>query len=1347
MAVFPRKGFQGRSLAGWLWLASAILGAAVPAMAQPAQSPASAAAQLYFDGKAVSARESLIRLLDGPDVRDSVARLSAIGMLLDICLHSQAETCVQGHVAEYVDLARTTPAANATLQAEQARRADYYFDAARLSLNRPEITAKILDGGFWTLENPYNGELYLQRRLLASNVLLSQGKTEAAMAEVDRILSFVAALKNPEAARFTAAWALTDVIRTLLDLGQTERAFGLYKASGGFVASALGSRSVDAVMFRLAEGQVLQAVGDLDGASTALAAALATLDAIEVDDDTRSWLLGDLVTLRAAVCATRNDLSCARAVLDRHPSAARFQQAGAAARSEADVSYLATRALTAALGKTPDPIAAQALATAPTFGTDPRFQASEAMTRSAGAALALPPGPLRAQALVQLGQRIKAYAAVPAAIPGAWFRPGPIAQLLTALALTQIETADPDDAFALIQVGNRIGPGFDADALTALGTAQGELQRRAVHEALRLRARRDRVERELIQQVAERAGRQTPTSPILQHDPAQRLVFRDFAARIAQAEKGLAKDAIPLSGANLIGLKTFQAALKPNEAALGFSPTAGGFAYMCIRRDTTYRTTAPVDFTRLLLDRKVVQNALTPTHPPSETLDAQFPAEAAVRLYDVLLRPFGPCLKDGDALVWLPGVATLGLPLSALLPVLPPKLASGYDLTSADWVVRHHAISYAGSAAAVLAARRARPGGGGFEFLGIGDPLLSGRTDDGQPRGQAVLRGVRSGSGLSELAPLPETRAELQASARGFRQAKVLLSADATERGFRGELVGNYSVLSFATHGLIRDDLQGLSEPALVLTPVSADDPMDDGLLTASEIADLNLSAWFVALSACNTANFDLSQAAQDLPALASAFAVAGTPSTLATLWPVNSETGQRVVSGVFEGLRASRGSATALADAQRTFLAAPPGKAWLHPRFWAPFVILGDGAVSPPPQPDGAPSVTAVEKLTTRGGEVLSVRRAKDGVVTRFIAEPDATGRRVAGTRLSGAGSWRRDDPGGAMRPTIDLDGALVVSGYRTEAGGRFVPTLEALDRTTGTPLRRWLGDANGAQASVVFAMAKTGPDRGVVLTGEAVRGDGTASTLRVFEVDATLQPHLLFEIVGTGRDGLDSATMTILGGDLIITYTDRTAPLAAPPALPDDDYDFPLCASEPVSWIERRDVRTGLLKSAREVRGLQVETASVWGPAILLGGAVTPACGAEAQGTVLTLAPDLKTPTLWRDDSLGQSVVWSLGDLPAGRLLVAASKQAVVDFAAPSAIGATRDIYRARDLKRADSGMVVVLDRRGKASAPRMLDSGAGVLVNGVDTSDPGDILLGGSLGGEAAIFHLADTVAAKR
>ncbi len=46
----------------------------------------------------------------------------------------------------------------------------------------------------------------------------------------------------------------------------------------------------------------------------------------------------------------------------------------------------------------------------------------------------------------------------------------------------------------------------------------------------------------------------------------------------------------------------------------------------------------------------------------------------------------------------------------------------------------------------------------------------------------------------------------------------------------------------------------GLAEPALVLTPPAHASALDDGLLTASEIAALKLDADWVILSACNTA-------------------------------------------------------------------------------------------------------------------------------------------------------------------------------------------------------------------------------------------------------------------------------------------------------------------------------------------------------------------------------------------------------------------------------------------------------------------------------------------------------------
>jgi CHAT domain-containing protein len=61
-------------------------------------------------------------------------------------------------------------------------------------------------------------------------------------------------------------------------------------------------------------------------------------------------------------------------------------------------------------------------------------------------------------------------------------------------------------------------------------------------------------------------------------------------------------------------------------------------------------------------------------------------------------------------------------------------------------------------------------------------------------------------------------------------------------------------VVYFATHGLVARDVAGLGEPSLGLTLPKQPSELDDGLLTASEVAQLKLNADWVVLSACNTA-------------------------------------------------------------------------------------------------------------------------------------------------------------------------------------------------------------------------------------------------------------------------------------------------------------------------------------------------------------------------------------------------------------------------------------------------------------------------------------------------------------
>ena len=96
--------------------------------------------------------------------------------------------------------------------------------------------------------------------------------------------------------------------------------------------------------------------------------------------------------------------------------------------------------------------------------------------------------------------------------------------------------------------------------------------------------------------------------------------------------------------------------------------------------------------------------------------------------------------------------------------------------------------------------------------------------------------------------------------------------------------------MALATHGLVAGELAGVSEPALVLTPPAEGTEADDGLLTASEVAQLKFDADWVILSACNTAATDGTPGARGLSGQAKVFFYAGSRALLVSHWPVVSD-------------------------------------------------------------------------------------------------------------------------------------------------------------------------------------------------------------------------------------------------------------------------------------------------------------------------------------------------------------------------------------------------------------------------------------------------------------------------
>ena len=197
---------------------------------------------------------------------------------------------------------------------------------------------------------------------------------------------------------------------------------------------------------------------------------------------------------------------------------------------------------------------------------------------------------------------------------------------------------------------------------------------------------------------------------------------------------------------------------------------------------------------------------------------------------------------------------------------------------------------------------------------------------------------------------LPETSEEVERVASLFARPKVRLlrREAATEEAFRLEPLSEFDVVHLATHGLITQELPGLREPSLVFTPAPQGDAFNDGLLTASQIAALPLRARLVVLSACNSARYAPSIIDSGIQGLATSFAIAGVPSMIAALWPIESTLTRDLIVDVFRTARVDHAAiADALAIAVRRHLDGPAPRPLLHPRFWAALVVLGDGSIT----------------------------------------------------------------------------------------------------------------------------------------------------------------------------------------------------------------------------------------------------------------------------------------------------------------------------------------------------------------------------------------------------------------
>ena len=292
------------------------------------------------------------------------------------------------------------------------------------------------------------------------------------------------------------------------------------------------------------------------------------------------------------------------------------------------------------------------------------------------------------------------------------------------------------------------------------------------------------------------------------------------------------------------------------------------------------------------------------------------------QLFDKLLSPVITSLKDntGDLIV-IPDGPLAYLPFETLITENENPKKS--DFKTAPFLIYNWTVSYVYST-----------------------ELLFNKTSKNRTKALKLLAFSYSDNGLkSNVIDNPENLSNLQGSSKEIEAIKSLMNGrflkgeEATEAHFKN-LAPGFDILHLAIHGSAS---KSDSIDAKLYFRDQSNQP-EDGILYPHELYNLNLGADMVVLSACETGLGNYKKG-EGVFSMARAFAYAGCPSIVMSLWKVNDQITSRIMKNFYKNLNKGLEINTSLRYSKLSYLE-KADELTAHPFYWAAFVPIGQSKV-----------------------------------------------------------------------------------------------------------------------------------------------------------------------------------------------------------------------------------------------------------------------------------------------------------------------------------------------------------------------------------------------------------------